>query len=84
MNYVIFDDHKRSGFFPLTLTRSTGDLRVGILKLRQRLIAYLDIKKVNIVVSDSLQKIYNERHKEWNVNDLEANDTIFVNSRLKN
>ncbi|HOH78527.1 MAG TPA: putative sugar nucleotidyl transferase, partial [Candidatus Cloacimonadota bacterium] len=33
---IIFDDQPIA-YYPLALTRSTGDLRCGILKLRQRL-----------------------------------------------
>ncbi len=47
MNFVIFDDEKRSNFFPITLTRSTGDIRVGILKLRQRISSYFDLSETN-------------------------------------
>ncbi|MCF7792452.1 MAG: hypothetical protein K9N09_00475 [Candidatus Cloacimonetes bacterium] len=83
MNYVIFDDKKWENFFPITLTRSTGDLRVGILKLRQRIIAYLEKEITNIVVHPLLQKIYKERHPEWIINNLASKDTIFINSRLK-
>ena len=39
---IIFDDNKQNLFFPLTLNRSVGDLRCGILKLRQRLEELLD------------------------------------------
>jgi UDP-N-acetylglucosamine diphosphorylase/glucosamine-1-phosphate N-acetyltransferase len=83
MKYILFDDSYWSNFFPLTLTRSTGDLRVGILKLRQRISAYFGLKETNIIVSSFLEKIYNERHKKWQVNILTAEDTIFINSRLK-
>ena len=47
MNFVIFDDEKRSNFFPITLTRSTGNIRVGILKLRQRISSYFDLSETN-------------------------------------
>ncbi|MCF7858595.1 MAG: hypothetical protein K9N07_04640 [Candidatus Cloacimonetes bacterium] len=83
MKCVLFDDAKWSNFFPITLTRSIGDLRVGILKLRQRISAYLDMIISNVIVSSQLEAIYKERHKDWQVNELEAVDTIFVNSRLK-
>ena len=83
MKYILFDDNSWSSFFPITLTRSTGDLRVGILKLRQRISAYFGLKETNIIVSSFLEKIYCERHKKWQVNILTAEDTIFINSRLK-
>ena len=83
MNFVIFDDEKWNNFFPITLTRSTGDLRVGILKLRQRISSYLDVSETNIIVSSYLESIYKERHKDWKVNEIKAEETIFINSRVK-
>ena len=83
MNFVIFDDEKRSNFFPITFTRSTGDLRVGILKLRQRILSYLDLTETNIIVSSELEAIYKERHKDWKVNEIISEETIFINSRIK-
>ena len=83
MNFVIFDDEKWNNFFPITLTRSTGDLRVGILKLRQRISSYLDVSETNIIVSSYLESIYKERHKDWKVNEIKAEETIFINSRIK-
>ena len=83
MNFVIFDDEKRSNFFPITLTRSTGDLRVGILKLRQRISNYFELPETNVIVSSELESIYKERHNDWKVNELSTVETIFINSRLK-
>lgn len=83
MDFVIFDDQKRSNFFPITLTRSTGDLRVGILKLRQRISSYLELSETNIIVSSELEAIYKERHKDWKVNETPKEETIFINSRIK-
>ncbi len=83
MNYVIFDDYKWKNFFPITLTRSTADLRVGILKLRQRLNEYFKINKQRIIISDHLEDIYSERFPDWQINKLNNGKTIFLNSRLK-
>ncbi len=83
MKYVIFDDNKWENFFPITLTRSTGDLRVGILKFRQRISAYLQEEITDIIVHPLLKNIYKERHPDWTINSLTASETIFVNSRLK-
>ncbi len=84
MKYVIFDDDKkRENFFPITLTRSISDIRVGILKLRQRISAYFELAETNLIISENLEKIYKERHSDWNINKLENEKTIFINSRLK-
>ena len=81
MNFIIFDDEKRENFYPITLTRSTGDLRVGVLKLRQRLNAYFNIEEDKIIISTDLETIYKERHPEWKINEIVSEDTIFINSR---
>ncbi|MDA3814337.1 MAG: putative sugar nucleotidyl transferase [Candidatus Cloacimonetes bacterium] len=83
MNFVTFDDEKWNNFFPITLTRAIGDLRVGILKLRQRISNYFEITETNIVVSSNLEAIYKERHKNWKVNEVTKDETIFINSRIK-
>jgi len=83
MNYVIFDDLCRENFFPITLTRSIGDLRVGILKLRHRINAYFENDENNIIISRDLEKIYRERHTNWKVNRLDTGNVILINSRIK-
>ncbi|KQC10585.1 MAG: hypothetical protein APR54_03015 [Candidatus Cloacimonas sp. SDB] len=83
MNYVIFDDQHWWNFFPLTLNRSIGDLRVGILKLRQRINAYLNHEQNNIIIPADLAKLYQERHPDWKVNKLPAGELTLVNSRIK-
>ncbi|MCD4817154.1 MAG: hypothetical protein K8S23_00505 [Candidatus Cloacimonetes bacterium] len=83
MQIIVFDDNKRSNFFPITLIRSTGDLRVGILKLRQRILSFFETEKVNILISKELENIYKERHSKWNVNEFSKEETLFINSRLK-
>jgi len=83
MNYVIFDDLARENFFPVTLTRSTGDLRIGILKLRQRINAYLEQENSNIIISRDLETVYKERHPDWSINTFKKGETTLVNSRIK-
>ena len=83
MRIVFFDDKLNKNFYPLTLTRSTGDLRVGILKLRQRLAAFLETEAHDLIIDENLVDLYRERHPEWKINNIEQIDTIFVNSRLQ-
>lgn len=82
MYYVLFDDNERINLFPLTLTRSTGDLRLGVLKLRQRLIAQLNIDEYSVIVSKDLLPVYKERHSDWDINLVPKVDTIFINTRV--
>jgi len=83
LKLYIFDDAKWQNFFPLTFTRSTGDLRVGILKLRQRILGYMETEETNVIVPQLLQEIYRERQEDWDINSLTQEDSLFINSRLK-
>lgn len=44
MNYILFDDHSWENLLPLTFTRPTGDLRIGILKISEKWEKLLDSK----------------------------------------
>lgn len=41
MNYIIFDNFKRNYLLPLTFTRPVGDIRIGILTIREKWEQYL-------------------------------------------
>jgi len=83
MKLVIFDDAKWQNFFPITFTRSTSDLRVGILKLRQRIQSYFETNETHLILSSHLEEIYKERHPDWFINEVTEDDTLFINSRVK-
>ena len=80
---IIFDDKKQNLFFPLTLNRSVGDLRCGILKLRQRLEELLDAEDTTFWIDPDLQDLYKTRHPDWKINEPANQGTLMVNSRLK-
>ena len=44
MNYILFDDASRENLLPLTFTRPVGDLRTGILTIREKWEKYLNAK----------------------------------------
>ncbi len=81
MNLAIFDDYPVQ-FYPVSLTRSTGDIRCGILKLRQRLQALLFGEEEIVIIDNVLVNLYQERHPDWVINKV-TGDVLFVNSRLK-
>ncbi len=83
MNYYIFDDDKTKNFFPLTLTRSTGDLRLGITKLRQKITDKLNISDTKLILKSYLEDIYKERHPDWTINEISSGDSILINSRIR-
>ena len=83
MNYVIFEDMSYKNFLPFTYLRFTGDMRVGVLKLRQRLGLYFDFEPNNIVIRRDLEDLYKKKHSSWQINLLKNGEYIFLNSRLK-
>ncbi|HNX00730.1 MAG TPA: putative sugar nucleotidyl transferase [Candidatus Cloacimonadota bacterium] len=83
MNTVIFDDRLWCNFKPLSYTRSVGDIRVGILKLRQRIVSYMNSDSTAIIIPSILEKLYRERHPEWSVNVCPVEECYYVNSRIK-
>ncbi len=81
---IIFDDQQRAAFYPLAQNRSVGDLRCGILKLRQRLQQFLeDSEDTAIWIDPLLTDLYRERKPGWQVNQAAPAKTLLVNSRLK-
>jgi UDP-N-acetylglucosamine diphosphorylase / glucose-1-phosphate thymidylyltransferase / UDP-N-acetylgalactosamine diphosphorylase / glucosamine-1-phosphate N-acetyltransferase / galactosamine-1-phosphate N-acetyltransferase len=83
MKLVIFDDVHYKNFFPVTYTRSIGDLRVGILKLRQRINFFLENDDNIYIIADYLEDLYKERHPDWIINQMPEGDVLLVNSRIK-
>jgi UDP-N-acetylglucosamine diphosphorylase/glucosamine-1-phosphate N-acetyltransferase len=83
MHIVIFDDIHRESFFPITHTRSVGDLRAGILKLRQRLEYAFGAEDSIVQIDPSLVPLYKERHPDWQINQRPQGDKLYLNSRIK-
>ena len=55
MNIILFDN-KRSDFYPLSLTRSISEFRLGILTLREKWECFFD--SVSILSNDYLAEKY--------------------------
>ncbi len=83
MHLVIFDDKRYKSFYPASQLRSVGDIRCGILKLRQRLIFELGFDKAAIIVRPGLDSLYRYRQPDWRINDNPEGKKLYVNSRLK-
>ncbi len=83
MQYILFDDNKWQNFFPITLTRSTGDLRTGILKQRQKINAMLGDEVIRVIIDPSLVPLYRERHADWQINHFDEGEYVLVNSRFR-
>ncbi len=81
MHLNLFDDNVIQ-FYPLTMTRSVGDLRCGIMKLRQRLSNMIDAEAESIVLAPDLQSLYLERHPDW-LFQPPSTTVLHVNTRIK-
>lgn len=83
MHVIIFDDLNHKSFYPITQTRSVGDIRCGILKLRQRLSHAFDAPQECILIDGLLTDLYHERHPDWLVNSVPEGDKLYLNSRIR-
>ena len=53
-NYILFDDDVRDRLLPLTFTRPVGELRVGILTIREKWERFLNIDRISYITQDYL------------------------------
>ncbi|MDD4148040.1 MAG: putative sugar nucleotidyl transferase, partial [Candidatus Cloacimonetes bacterium] len=83
MQVIIFDDKRFNNFFPISHTRSVGDLRCGILKLRQRLQFVFDSDDSMVIIEPRLYALYRERHPDWQINVCPDGQKLYLNSRIK-
>ncbi|MFA7025978.1 MAG: putative sugar nucleotidyl transferase [Candidatus Cloacimonadaceae bacterium] len=83
MHLIIFDDLIHKSFYPITQTRSVGDIRCGILKLRQRLSNAFQAEQECVLIDPLLVDLYRERHPDWLVNSIPEGDKLYLSSRLK-
>ncbi|SDG74760.1 GlmU family protein [Psychroflexus sediminis] len=71
MNIILFDDHLRSQFLPLTYTRPVAELRLGILTLKEKW-EHIAKASVSYKTQSYLAEKYPEQVEEEN---------IFINAR---
>lgn len=70
MQFILVDIADRSNFYPFSLTRSVGDLRVGIFTFKERWEAYLG-ETVGVYTVKYLQTLYHES------NFLKSNESLY-------
>jgi UDP-N-acetylglucosamine diphosphorylase/glucosamine-1-phosphate N-acetyltransferase len=66
MNYILFDDHTRYGFLPLTYTRPIADLRIGITTIREKWKRHLEAPLSTLTVN-SLQDKFPAQIESQNI-----------------
>ena len=72
MNYIIFDNFRRNYLLPLTFTRPVGDVRIGILTIREKWEHYLG-EKTSTLTEDYLSKKYPA---------IKGDDNIMINGSI--
>lgn len=66
MNFILFDNFRRSNLFPLTYLRPVADIRVGILTIREKWERYLG-KTTSTLTENYLRKKYPILKEEDNI-----------------
>lgn len=66
MNYVLFDNFRRSNLLPLTYLRPVADIRIGILTIRKKWELYLNAK-TSTLTEDYLSEKYPIKEEKDNV-----------------
>jgi UDP-N-acetylglucosamine diphosphorylase/glucosamine-1-phosphate N-acetyltransferase len=57
MNYILFDDETRLSLLPFTFTRPVAEIRLGILKIREKWEHVLN-QKISFYTADYLSELY--------------------------
>ncbi|MBO6794458.1 MAG: hypothetical protein JJ895_11145 [Balneolaceae bacterium] len=75
MQLCFFDDESASNFLPLTLTRPTDDLRIGIFTIREKWEKWLKPSQTSRITKPYLSKLFHTP----SIN--ETSDCLWINSR---
>src|SRR5690349_3531146 len=84
MRLCVFEDQGAYSLAPLTLTRSTFDLRCGAFTMWQRQRRLLSEAEAGAIVRPSLSELCRLMHPDLSVNDLDwlaAGPALMVNAR---
>lgn len=79
---IVFDDLPQA-FYPLCQSRPVSDLRCGILKLRQRILAFFDDDKPGLWIESRLEDLWQHRLADWQINRPAAKTELLINSRIQ-
>lgn len=86
MNYILFDNFRRSNLFPLTLIRPVADIRIGILTIREKWEKHLG-QKTSTLTESYLREKYPVVKEDDNImiNGSVCPDPVLIKeiSRLK-
>lgn len=82
MNLCIFEDAFSVDMHPLTYTRPVFELRCGILQIREKLAVGIPHHTLSLFVRSFLQRSLKASYPNASVNQLEPEDTFFINARV--
>jgi UDP-N-acetylglucosamine diphosphorylase/glucosamine-1-phosphate N-acetyltransferase len=86
MNYILFDDLSWDNLLPLTFTRPTGEIRIGILKISEKWNLLFNTQ-VSFLTQDYLSEKYSSRITQDNIlingSVLPDNDLLIAINNLK-
>jgi len=66
MNYILFDDYSWDNLLPLTFTRPTSELRIGILTIKEKWEKYLN-QSCSYITKDYLSNKFPLNQEEYNI-----------------
>lgn len=83
MKVVVFEDDATYNFGPLTLTRGSFDLRIGLFSFADRVKHYMQVEQLDFMTRDYIAE-YMRKRKKVRANEPDAIDdeAIFVNGLL--
>lgn len=82
MHLCLFEDEHAPHLFPLALTRTVGDLRVGAMTLIERLLtAFPEAQSASILTRDLLADVTRQEHPDLPVNTQVQGPVLALNQR---
>ena len=82
MNLCIYEDAYSADMHPLTYTRPVFDLRCGVLHLHEKIKISVLHEKCTYATRTFLQDYLQDNNFQMQINSLDPEDTLFVNSRV--
>jgi len=80
MNYILFDDYSRDNLLPLTFTRPTSEIRVGILTIKEKWEKYIKTT-CSYITADYLSDKFPLKQDQYNIL---INGSVLPNDKLFN
>ncbi|MFQ5649486.1 MAG: GlmU family protein [bacterium] len=78
----IFEDKEASQLTPLSLTRPVYDLRCGFTTLKEKIVRQFPLSTISLHCRDYLQEVVREQNPGVEVNEIDADECLFINGRI--